>query len=415
MVFTPGLRHEPVKGESGKFGVNRTLLVLSVYQLLSNNRSSLFTVYFVIFVTQKEGASVAGGLAVFSAAYVISSLVGPVAGRLSDRLGRRRPLILFAEAGSLPFFVLIPAVHGFLLVSVFFVVAETILSFGSTALQAFVADVSAERERGRSYGLLSAMGSAGGLVGTFAAGVVAEIFGVEAVFYMVGFLMVGSILLVVFAVPEAKLTVAPGRKPIGEMKGLAVFSVATSVRTLGTGAVTTFFGAYAAILGASNFEVSLVAVARLGTTALLATRLGGSVDRVGEIPAYVYGTVTVVASLLIYALSSSWLELVPARIVYATGFALLSPSMLSWVTKIAPENRRAEYLGFFSLINSTLWSFGPIPGGVVESVYGPLGLFGFATAMTLVSLVAVYGIYWRRRGIRNLPEERGLNGTLSLG
>lgn len=400
--------------ESGRLGINRTLLVLSVYQLLSNNRSSLFTVYFVIFATQKEGASVAGGLAAFSAAYVISSLVGPVAGRLSDRLGRRRPLILFAEAGSLPFFVLIPVVPGFLLVSLFFVAAETILSFGSTALQAFVADVSAEQERGRSYGLLSAMGSAGGLVGTFAAGVVAEVFGVEAVFYMVGFLMVGTVLLVVFAVPEAKLTVAPGRKPIREMKALAVFSVATSVRTLGTGAVTAFFGAYAAILGANNFEVSLVAIAGLGTTALLATRLGGSVDRMGEIPGYVYGTVTVIAALLIYALSSSWLELVPARIVYATGFALLSPSMLSWVTKIAPENRRAEYLGFFSLINSTLWSFGPIPGGVVESAYGPLGLFGFATAMTLVSLVAVYGIYWRRRGIGNLPGERGLDRTSSL-
>ena len=386
-----------MEGEPGQFRANRTLLVLSVYQLLSNNRSSLFTVYFVIFVTQKEGATYAAGLAAFSAAYVASSLTGPVAGRLSDRIGRRRPLILFAEAGSLPFFVLIPVVSGFLLVSVFFVVAETVLSFGSTALQAFVADITKEKERGRSYGLLSAMGSAGGLVGTLVAGVVAEAFGVEAVFYMVGFLMAGTILLVVFAVPEAKLSVPQGRKPIREMKGLAVFSVATSVRTLGTGAVTAFFGAYAAILGADNFEVSLVAVAGLGTTAVVATRLGGSVDRVGEIPGYIYGTVTVLASLLIYALSSSWLELVPARIVYATGFALLSPAMLSWVTKMAPENRRAEYLGFFSLINSTLWSFGPIPGGAVEAVYGPLGLFGFALLMTMVSLVAVYAIYSRGR------------------
>ena len=392
-----------MEGKSGPFRANRTLLVLSVYQLLSNNRSSLFTVYFVLFAYQKEGASVSAGLAAFSAAYVISSLVGPLAGRLSDRLGRRRPLILFAEAGSLPFFVLVPVVPGFFLVATFFVVAETILSFGTTALQAFVADISAERERGRSYGFLNAMGSAGAVAGTLVAGVVAELFGLEAVFYMVGFLMAGTILLVIFAVPEAKHPTVPGRKPLREMKGLTVFAVATSVRTLGTGAVTAFFGTYAAILGASNFEVSLVAVAGLGTTAFVGTRLGRSVDRVGEIPGYIYGTVIVVGSLFIYALSSVWFELVPARIVYAAGFALLSPAMLSWVTKMAPENRRAEYLGFFSLINSTLWSFGPVPGGAVEAVYGPLGLFGFALAMTLVSLVAVYALYSRGAGGRAVP------------
>ena len=402
-----------VEGGLRPFRANRTLLVLSIYQLLSNNRSSLFTVYFVLFVVEREGATVSAGLAAFSAAYVVSSLVGPVAGRLSDRLGRRRPLIIFAEAGSLPFFVLIPLVPGFLLVALFFVLAETILSFGSTALQAFVADITAEQERGRSYGLLSAMGSAGAVAGTLAAGVVAEIFGVEAVFYMVGFLMAGTILLVVFAVPEAKLPGAAGKKPLREMKGLAVFSVATSMRTLGTGAVTAFFGAYAAILGANNFEVSLVAIAGLGTTALVATRLGRTVDSVGEVPGYIYGTVTVLAALFVYALASAWTELVPARIVYAGGFALLSPAMLSWVTKAAPGNRRAEYLGFFSLINSTLWSLGPIPGGAVEAYYGPLGLFGFALVMTLVSLAMVYALYFRGAIAGRVPK--GVQPDFSAG
>jgi hypothetical protein len=72
--------------------------------------------------------------------------------------------------------------------------------------------------------------------------------------------------------------------------------------------------------------------------------------------------------------------------------------MLSWVTKVAPENRKAEYLGFFSMINSTLWSFGPIPGGIVEAKYGSLGLFAFAAAATLASLGSVYAIYSRRSG-----------------
>ncbi len=374
----------------------RTLIVLSIYQLLSNNRSSLFTVYFVLFVVQKDGVSVAAGLAAFSAAYVSSSLIGPLAGRLSDRLRRRKSFLLMAEAASLPFFVLIPIVNGFLLVTVFFVIAESILSFGSTALRAFVADITSAGERGRGYGFLNAMGSAGSAVGILGAGIVGELFGLDAIFYMVGFLMIGTVVLVLFAIPETKLPRAVRKtKPLREMKGLAIFSVVTSIRTLGTGAVTAFFGTYAFMLGANSFEVSLVAVAGLVTAALLGTFLGRKVDVFGEIRSYLYGTIIVIFSLIVYAIAGIWFELVPARIIFAIGFALLSPALLSWVTKIAPEDRKAEYLGFFSMINSTLWSFGPFPGGLVEDAYGPIGLFTFAIAATLVSLVSVYVIYSR--------------------
>ncbi|MDG6898229.1 MAG: MFS transporter [Nitrososphaerota archaeon] len=373
----------------------RTLWVLSIYQFLSNNRSSLFTVYFVLFVVKRDGVSVAEGLTAFSVAYVCSSLVSPVAGRISDRLRRRRLLLLVGEAASLPFFVLIPVVPGFLLVSVFFLLAETILSFGSTALQAFVADISSAQERGGSYGFLSAVGSAGSVVGILAAGVVSELFGLDSIFYMVGFVMAGTIMLILLAVPEVEIPASPRRKPLREMKGLAVFSAATSVRTLGTGAVTAFFGTYAYILGASNFDVSLVGVAGLLTTALLGARLGRRVDSIGEIPGYIYGTIIVTVSLVVYFLAGVWFDLIPARIIYAMGFGLLSPAMLSWVTKIAPENRKAEYLGFFALINSTLWALGPIPGGIVEAAYGPAGLFVFAGAATMVSLGSVYALYSR--------------------
>ena len=382
------------RAESGQSG-KRILWVLSVYRFLSNNRSSLFTVYFVLFVVQKDGVSVAEGLVAFSAAYVASSLASPIAGRISDRLRRRRLFLLIGEAASLAFFVLIPVVPGFLLVSVFFLVAETILTFGSTALQAFVADISSTQERGGSYGFLNAVGSAGSVVGILVAGAVAEFFGLDSVFYMVGFVMAGTILLVLFAVPETVIPASTARKPIREMKGLAVFSFATSIRTLGTGAITAFFGAYAYILGANAFEVSVVAMAGLLTTALLGAWLGRKVDRVGEISGYIYGTAIVMVSIGVYFVAGTWCELIPARIIYAAGFGLLSPAMLSWVTKIAPANRKAEYLGFFTLINSTLWSLGPIPGGVVESVYGPQGLFVFAGVATMASIAAVYLLYAR--------------------
>jgi MFS family permease len=385
-----------MKGDGGILHTgNRTLTMLSIYQMLSNNRSSVFTVYFVLFVVQIDGVSVAQGLTAFSLAYVSASLIGPFAGRLSDKLGRRRKLLIFGEATSLPFFVMIPFVNGFLLVSLFFVIAESLLAIGSTALQAFVADITPAGERARGYGFISAVGAIGSILGLLGAGAVANAFGLDAIFYLVGVAMAANLLLLLLAVPEIHIQAAKRRRSVREMKDVAVFSVATSIRTLGTGAVTAFLGTYAYMLGANLFEVSLVSVAGLVTTAGLGARLGRNVDQLGEIRGYVYGTLIVTAALIALALSGTWVELVPAWVVYYVGFGLLSPAMLSWVTKTAPDGRRAEYLGFFSMINSTLWSFGPIPGGIVEDAYGNVGLFAFAIATTCISLAAVHLIYYR--------------------
>ncbi len=386
---SPAAQGSPGRGSGG-----RTLLILSLYQMLSNNRSSLFTVFFVLYVVEKDGVSVAAALTAFSAAYVAASLTGPFAGRLSDRMGRRRLLLIVSEAASLPFFVLIPFLGGFIAISAFFLIGETILSVGGTALQAYVADVTASRDRGRGYGFLSQVGALGSIAGVVAAGLVSEYIGIDAIFYLVGFFIAADLLLLVFALPESTVKPSMSRRPLREMKGVVVFSLATSVRAIGTGAVTAFIGAYAYFLGANYFEVSLIAVAGLGTTALLATKLGSKVDTLGEIRGYVYGTMTVGVALVIYVVSGAWPELVPARIIYSMGFALLSPAMLSWVSKMAPAGRTAEYLGVFSLVNSTLWSFGPLPGGLIQGWLGDAGLFAFAIITTAASVVAVYFLYW---------------------
>ena len=377
----------------------RTLLVLSLYQMLSNNRSSLFTVFFVLYVVEKDGVSVAAALTAFSAAYVAASLTGPFAGRVSDRMGRRRLLLIVSEAASLPFFVLIPFLGGFIAISAFFLLGETVLSVGNTALAAYVADITASGERGRGYGFLSQVGALGSIVGVVAAGLVSEYISIDAIFYLVGFFITADLLILVFALPESTVKPSMSHRPLREMKGVIAFSFATSIRAVGTGAVTAFIGAYAYFLGANYLEVSLIAVAGMGTTALLATKLGSKVDTLGEIRGYIYGTVTVGVALVIYVASGAWPELVPARILYSMGFGLLSPAMLSWVSKIAPEGRTAEYLGVFSLINSTLWSLGPLPGGLVQEWLGNTGLFAFSIVATAASVAAVYALYWRSRPV----------------
>jgi MFS-type transporter involved in bile tolerance (Atg22 family) len=67
--------------------------------------------------------------------------------------------------------------------------------------------------------------------------------------------------------------------------------------------------------------------------------------------------------------------------------------MQAWVARAAPEGHRAEYLGFFSLINSTMWSLGPLVGAVAIEFYGFLGLLGMAIGTTIVSLIVMEFMY----------------------
>ncbi|MDG6964403.1 MAG: MFS transporter, partial [Nitrososphaerota archaeon] len=200
----------------------RTLLILSLYQMLSNNRSSLFTVFFVLYVVEKDGVSVAAALTAFSAAYVAASLTGPFAGRVSDRMGRRRLLLIVSEAASLPFFILIPFLGGFIAISAFFLLGETVLSVGNTALAAYVADITTSGERGRGYGFLSQVGALGSIVGVVAAGLVSEYISIDAIFYLVGFFITADLLMLVFALPESTVKPSMSRRPLREMKGVIV-------------------------------------------------------------------------------------------------------------------------------------------------------------------------------------------------
>ncbi len=371
----------------------RELLSLSLYSLLASNRSGLFIVFLPLYLVELKGASLPIALAILTLAYVPASLIGPLVGRLSDRAGRRRPYLLLGEALAFPLFLLITFVPGYVLAGGLFIAAELALAIGGPAYTAYVADVTRANERGAGYGLLNATSSAGGVVGVVLAGVVTLEFGLGALFPFVVATMVGTLSVVVLLVPDIHLPPSPPPRPLREMRPVVTFSFAVSIRAIGSGAVATFYGYLAATLGANDLEVSVVAVAGLLTGALVSLPLGRLIDRRGEIRGIWYGTALALASYGIFMVSTTWTETIPAQAVRNGGLALVGTGMQAWVARAAPEGQRAEYLGVFTLINSSLWSVGPLVGAVAIAFFGYLGLFVMAIATTVVSLIVMELLY----------------------
>jgi MFS family permease len=386
-------------------GRSTTLWALAVYQLLANNRGGLFLVYMPVFLVVERGASVPLALAIVSAGYIGASLTGPLAGRASDRSGRRRAYLLAGELTSLPLFLAIPFLPGVWGAGLGFVAAEVALSLAAPALSAFVADLSSEAARGQGYALLNATAAWGGVVGFVAAALLIVPFGLSVIFYFVAAVMIGTVTVILRWVPDVRQPPAPTRRPWREYRPLAIFSTVVSVRSLGAGAVGTFFGIYAVTLGANDFDVGIIAVAGMAAAGLVSLPLGRYIDRRGEIRGIFYGTLIMLVGIAFFAITSSWVWFVPGQVLRQVGFALLGPGMLSFVSRMAPAGHRAEYLGFFALINSTMWSVGPLLGSVALGLGGAPALFGFAVGTTLLSVLAIEGVY-RRSGRSEAPPER---------
>ncbi len=383
------------------------LVPLALYTLLASNRSGLWTVFFPLFLVESRGASEPFALALLSAAFVASSLLGPIAGRWSDRLGRRRPFLLGAEAGALPLFLAVPFLPTALSAGLVFVAAMAVLSLGAPALSAYVADITGERGRGRGFGLLNAVAASGGIAGFFIAAFLSEAFGYPSLFFFTTAVMVGTVLVLLTLVAEGSPVRPAVRTSPREYRSLAVFSVAVSVRSLGVGAVGTFYGLYAISLGATPLGVSLIAVAGMAALALASVPGGRYVDRAGEIRGIWLGTLLTLGGIVLFLVADQWYFLIPAQGVRSLGLAFLSPGMLAYVANRAPAGRRAEHLGIFSLVNSTFWSVGPLIGGILLAVGGSVALLGFALAVTLVSLAAIELLYVpRRRSRGNDPVPR---------
>lgn len=379
--------------------VRRELLSLALYSLFASNRSGLFIVFLPIYLVEIKGATLPQALVILTLAYVPASLIGPVVGRLSDRVGRRKVFLVAGEATAFPLFLAIIFAPGWVWAGGLFIAAELALAIGSPSYNAYIADVSRIEERGEGYGLLNATSNAGSAAGFVGAGIVTYYLGLDALFPFVVAVMVGTLSVVIFLVPEVHILPTPKRRPLREMGPVAKFSFAVSIRAIGSGAVGAFYGYLAYSLGANNFEVSVVALAALITAALVSLPLGRLIDRRGEIRGIWYGTALTLACYGIFIFSTDWVDILPATAIRSAGLSLISPGMQVWVTRVAPEGHRAEYLGFFALINSTMWSVGPLIGAISIEFYGYLGLFVMAIATTVISLI-VMEVYYGEMGIR---------------
>jgi len=324
-------------------------------------------------VTLPEATRIGGWLAVTYALFQF--VLNPVMGNLGDRFGRR-PLFLIALGG----FAIDYALMGFAPTLAWLFIGRAIAGgFGAVFGPAYaaLADMSADKDRAKSFGLVGAAFGIGFIAGPAIGGLLGEL-GPRAPFFAAGGLAAVNFVYGWFAFPET--LPAARRRPFEWRRANPVGALLSLRKVHGVLAIAVvqFFWivsnlvypsiwAYFAIarFGLSTAMVWL-SLAWSGTLMALAQAfvIGRAVDRFGERGAALIGMLSAISVCIAYALVEvGWLIFVV--MLLGSLQSLVGPSLVAMMSRRVAGNMQGELQGF----NGSIMALGSIAAPLA---YNPL-------------------------------------------
>ncbi len=382
-----------------------TVILLGFTSLFADVGSEMIFPLLPVFVTVTLAASPALLGVVEGAADTVSSVLKLVAGRLSDRLGKRKPLVVFGYglAGLVrPLMGLVGAPWQVVAIRLTDRIGKGIRSAPRDAL---IADAATEGSVGRAFGFHRAMDHAGAVIGPLvASALLAAGFELRTVFLAAA---LPSVLSVV-----TTLAVKDSPAP------LAVSTAAPAPQVIQTPAISRRFGGFLGILllfglGNSSDAFLLLRAGELGVTVaelpllwaffhvskLVSAAVGGRLaDAVPRHRMVIAGWVVYSAVYVAFGFVAATWQVWGLFFVYGAYYGLTEPAEKALVRDIVPAEARGTAFGWYNfvvgvsalpagLLMGALWA---LQGATLALCVGA-GLAG-ASALAL----AVWsGIGWR--------------------
>lgn len=293
------------------------------------------------YLTSLGGAEYKG--LIFSLFTVTAMLSRPFSGKLADRMGRV-PVIMFGSLVCLIcslFYPLLTTVSGFLLLRLLHGFSTGFTPTGQTAL---LSDIIPAERRGEAMGLLGTAGTLGMAAGPAFGGLVANAFGLDAMFYLSSACGLMSI-LIILNVKETLKEKHPVSFALLKIHKRDLFEPRVVVPCIIMGLCAYSYGAAFTVLpdfgdftGIKNKGV----IFTFFTISSFIVRLAGgkASDHFGRVPVLIFSSLILAAGMLVIALADSRWMLLAGVTVYGLGQGATSPTLLAWATDLSnPEHK----------------------------------------------------------------------------
>lgn len=335
---------------------------------------------------------------------VLQLIVSPIAGSLSDKVGRK----LIIAIGML-IFAISELIFGLGQVVSWLYVSRGLGGIAAALIMpsvtAYVADVTTFDERPKAMGLVSAAISGGFIIGPGAGGFLAH-FGMRVPFFAAAFLaFVGFIMtMLILKEPEKQLVhgqVAEKGSVMDILKD-PIFTFPFVVILISSFGLQSFESIYS-IMATVNFNFSTSEIAAIitvsGVLALICQLVffDGIIKRIGEVGLI---RVSFFASAIFVGViaftDSKWVVVLSTFVVFLA-FDLLRPGITTYLSKHAGDRQ-----GTVNGLNSTFTSFGNILGPMASGILFDINHFYpyYVSAIVLL-LTSFLSLMWKKE----LPEK----------
>lgn len=346
------------------------------------------------FYVQRFGATpfVIGVL--FSTFAFCQLIAGPVWGNVSDRIGRKRVLIV-SQIGATIGWTMLAFAPSLALVFVARIIEG--LSGGNISVtQSYVADVVPPAQRARAYAYIGAAFSGGMIFGPAAGGYLAHAYGFAIPFLLAAGLQVLTLAVTIVFLPESRSKT--------DAKDAATFAdVVVALRNPDVAPVLWqklvyslgLYGWFAALtlvlqnrLGLHEDTVSyFFACFAVVSIVMQLFVVGRLTDRIGDRRANNIGLAVTIVSFSIVPFLHDFASAAAMLVCFALGLAINNATIAALVGEAAPENARGTIFGVASsLENASGAIMPPISTGVL-SAYGAGATAAISAILTLAALI----------------------------
>jgi MFS family permease len=332
--------------------LSRNVYVLSAVSLLNDVATEMIYPLLPVFLTSVLGASAGFIGAIEGAAESTASLLKLASGWWSDRIQKRKPLVVWGyvmASAVRPFVAMAQTATQVLLIRVADRVGKGIRNSPRDALIADSVDASI---RGRAFGVNSAADNIGALLGPLIAFALLSWFGfsLRSVFWLAA--IPGAIGAVVAAVGIREVAKREKGKKV-ELKGgmgirFWIFLVVIFLFTLGN-STDAFLLLRAKQLGVAVALAPILWALLNGVKSICNIPGGMFSDRFGRRPALVLGWLAYAATYFLFARASQTWHAWALFASYGIYFGLTEGAALALVADIVPKERRGAAYGWYYL------------------------------------------------------------------
>ena len=375
------------------------VILLGLVALLNDTASEMIYPLLPVFLTTALGATpVVIGL-IEGAADGLASILKYFAGSWSDRMPRRKPLVVWGYSLAAASRALIAAATVWPLVLTARLVDRTGKGMRSAPRDAMISDVTPPEQRGRAYGFHRALDHTGAIAGPLLAMLVLNVIGLslrQTIYLAVIPGAIGVVLLIVLLHEPAKVK-NDKVKVEGPSAGSALTKPITAITLFSlANSSDAFLILQAHAAGVTTALLPLLWAAHHVIKSLFSTAAGGLSDRIDRRWLLVAGWSSYAVIYAAFPYARSLTAFFILFVVYAIPFTLTEGAERAWIADLVPAATRGKSFGVFYLASGLGVLAGTALFGLIYQQVSPRAAFNTGAGLAIAAVLAV--LLTRRSG-----------------